>query len=227
MPHMKLAKITSEFLDFVRKLKHFPVFLSPGSKKYITVKRIGNSQPDPSDYYYVERAGVDSVAFLLLDRLHFLPDQKTSYPTMVYQVLTQWHGPTNKFRTGAFTGSLDKDKPLNEIVADEVNEEAGFFLNGQHDRIIFMRSCILCGNSNETVHLFLVDITGLSQQPRPAENIFEANTQRTWMTQQQIFSETEDWKAHMIVHAHRYQLMSGTSPKYANFPEPDPLNFSF
>lgn len=190
---LRLAEVTSEFQQMLRRLRNQPVYVCPKAKKNlpaITVHR----QFDPTDddgldgYYFAERAGRDSVAFLLVDR---------SGPQPLYGVLTQWHGPLRRFVVGAFTGSLDKeDLSIEQIVQEELVEEAGYMV--EPCRLIYVSAEPVSGQTNEQVHLFLVDTTGLQQTDIAPENIFEANMQVNWMPHSQAMANSE-WKGRLIL----------------------------
>jgi len=184
----RTAQITPEFRELTKKLVHDKVTDSSdnGKKKYITLFRAQVPGRDDTTYDYVQRVGKNSVAFLLID---------TSRKERPLQVLSQYSTPHDRFIHGAFTGSIDKDLPLKGIVVEEVQEEAGYDVG--EERIHYISSEPVCGNSNEIVHLFIVDITGLKQELKQPENIFEANTQRTFLSPEEIRNSCE-WKAQLI-----------------------------
>lgn len=180
----KQAKVQPGFVDFAKSKPHAQVYQSGQKKKPLKMFVI---QDDPSGdptkgYYYVQREGINSVAFLLVDYYH----NNSVRPRI--QVLSQWHGPTNQFNVGAFTGSLEKPEiSIKQAVIEEVKEEAGYDLSdndlsNKFDRVTHLGESLVSGNTNETVHLFLIDITGLKQEVREPENLFEENMTRFWIS---------------------------------------------
>lgn len=188
---LRVAEITDAFRALTQRLQDEPAYVAPeakGGMPVITVHR----QFDPEDeddggYFFAERAGRDSVAFLLHDR------GREEAP---YGVLTQWHGPLRRFSTGAFTGSMDKAglDPV-AITVEEAAEEAGYAV--PPERVLPMAVLPVSGQCNEQCALFLVDVTGLRPQPLRPENIFEQNMQQAWWTQEQVLA-AGDWKARVI-----------------------------
>lgn len=185
---------TQEFLDATSRLIHVPIFKTPQvtkGKKYLTVFEIKDPKGLLPPYYYTQRMGKDSVAFICVDKSRDLSSK--------YMILRQWHGPLSKFSDGAFTGSLDKDElSILEILSEELIEEAGFRIEPDDSRIVYRGKQIVSGNCNEYVHLFLVDITDIAQVKREPENIFEANTNLFWTSKDYILSQC-DWKSKCIL----------------------------
>ena len=192
----RLADITPGFLTMAARLRDEVSYVSPMKKKTLpalTVRR----QFDPADddgvggYYFAERAGRDSVAFLLHDETR---------GDAAWGVLSQWHGPLRRFVTGAYTGSLDKPGlGLADIVQEEVVEEAGYRVGPE--RIDYLGAQPVSGKCKEECHLFRVDVAGLPMLPLRPENPFEANTERPWWTAQQVLEQGE-WKSRLTLLAY-------------------------
>lgn len=180
-----VAKITQTFVDMASSKEHLQVWESPTGKKHIKVYCIVDELTDegPEGYFYTERNGKDSVAFILVDR------EKEAY-----QFLQQWHGPTNQFNLGAFTGSREIEKSLNaiETIIAEVEEEAGYTVTSED--VTLLGSYLVSGNSNESVDLAIVDVTGKEQELKNPENVFEENTVRYWLKPDQAFKALKEWK---------------------------------
>lgn len=140
-------------------------------------------------YIYGERAGIDSVAFILYNKI-----------TNMYGIIYEPKPPLEQdiFRLTAFGGSLDKDLPLNEIVQEEVQEEAGYTVS--LGRITPLGKVFVSTQMNQHCHLFVVDITGLVVGARYLEEHEHGSTVQ-WRTAQTIH-RLEDWKASLIVHRH-------------------------
>ena len=193
-----LAAITSDFIQKVKRVQDAVAWTSPafkGGRKTLTVHCL-KDPADPQDpgYYYVERTGKDSVGFILWD-----DDQG------LYGLLQQWHGPLKRFQIGSFTGSRDKDG-LDALgtCLEEVTEEAGYHIDEPH-RALHIGTYPVSANTNEEVDLFLIDVTGLSEQTIQPENVFEANTKTVWLDLGEINSKAE-WKAIVIMLEHQRSL---------------------
>lgn len=194
---LTLAAVTDEFHQKMSRLKHFLVYRTPAfkrGKKYLSLISVKDPQ-DPEDpgYFYVQRLGRDSVAFLLYDS----SGEHGGDNTYNWGVLEQYHSPIKRWVKGAFTGSMDKpDLDATAICVEEVIEEAGFKVTP--DRITEVAYLPVGANTNEQVHLFVVDVTGLPQDKAEPENIFEANTNIYWYDEQYVLQSCE-WKAQLIL----------------------------
>jgi 8-oxo-dGTP pyrophosphatase MutT (NUDIX family) len=189
---LKVSKITQEFLKLVKGLRFKDIYKTPtfkGGKKWLTVKMVFDPKEKGKEFFFVERLGKDSVAFILIDN---------NREGNKYQILKQYSSPYEKFQEGTFTGSLDKeDLSKEEIVIEEVKEEAGYDVD--ESRIQLITSEEVGSSTNEIVHMYLVDITGLKQEIREPENIFEENMDRKFVDEHYINNNCE-WKSCMIVY---------------------------
>jgi hypothetical protein len=189
---LKIAEITQDFLRMVKSLEIKDIYKTPafkGGKKWLTVKMIFDPKEKGKEFFFVERLGKDSVAFILVDN---------NRERDKYQILSQYSSPYKRFIEGTFTGSLDKPElSKEEIVIEEVKEEAGYDVDKSKLQLISSEEV---GSSiNEIVYLYIVDITGLEQQIREPENIFEQNMSRKWVDIEYINSKCE-WKSKLIIH---------------------------
>ena len=73
--------------------------------KFLKIKKANNFG---GDYYYAERLGVDSVAFILYDG-----------GDGSYGLINEYKPPIEQFMTTAFGGSLDKSVSKEQIVKEE------------------------------------------------------------------------------------------------------------
>ena len=115
----RFADVTKQFADMVSSFIKETVYKTPpfkkNGKKFLTVKRRGTEKD--GWFYYVERLGKNSVAFLLFDK---------SKPNKV-RLLQSYSSPYEKFITDAYTGSLDKSElTIVDTLIEEVREEAGY-----------------------------------------------------------------------------------------------------
>ena len=169
-------------------MKKIEVYASPKGKWLKVFKAVDPLDKDDEGYFFCERVGIDSVAFLLLDR------NNKRKPFICLEQFSSSHG---KFVKGAYTGSLDKDeKSIEEIVQEEVKEEAGFEV--ELDAINSLGKMVVCSHSSEQVNLYLVDVTNVQWAGKAPENKFEANMRQIKMNEDEIKKHCE-WKAQMII----------------------------
>ena len=158
---------------------------------WITVKEARNY------YNYVQRAGTDSIAFILIDsekeQLGLILESKPPLDEAYNE---------KKMLTTAFGGSCDMDIPLNEICQTEVLEESGY--NVVLENIVFMGDTLVSSQMNQICHLFLVNVTGLTPTETEAD-IYNAEQEAkdsdefkhnkvVWMSPQELMGNG-DWKS--------------------------------
>lgn len=135
------------------------------------------------NYFYAERKGRDSIAFILRDG-------------ELFGLINEFKPPVGKFLITAFGGSLDKDKTIEEIVHEEVQEEAGY----QDAKIEHQGMCFVSTQMNQFCHLFMVDVTDAIKCDRTFISPMDEKTNVVWQTQQQILSPFGFcWKATTIL----------------------------
>jgi hypothetical protein len=137
-------------------------------------------------YVFGERLGVDSVAFILYDKT-----------TGLYGVINELKPPlgTDVYKTTAFGGSLDKDLLLEEIVTEEVKEEAGYTVIP--NCISYCGKVLVSTQMNQMCHLYHVDVTGLPLGERDLQEGEHGSTVQ-WITEGELYA-LEDWKALTIL----------------------------
>lgn len=169
--------------DFRESRRESPVQVHQKLNDWCTVKKIVKGE---ESYYFMERAGVDSVAFILFDATKEKP----------FGIIHQYRGNFGEWQCGCFTGSLDKPElTIPEIVIEEVLEESGYTVDLSHVHKI---STECAGSqSNERVHLFLVDVTGLIKGEEQPESVHEENTETCWVCEHGLMF-CDDWKARLI-----------------------------
>jgi 8-oxo-dGTP pyrophosphatase MutT (NUDIX family) len=138
-------------------------------------------------YYFSERAGVDSVAFILHDE-----------QANTYGLVKEFKCPVNKFMISAFGGSIDSftATPV-DIVINETREEAGFEVFGED--IQSLGKVLVSTQSNQFCYLFVVKVNRSKQLELKPENDLEALASVVWMNKRDIVN-LEDWKAITIIH---------------------------
>lgn len=144
---------------------------------FLSVHRLGH-------YYYSQRPGIDSVAFILVD----------GYDVGVLDI---YHGPTLDVRECAFTGSLDVDgMSLIETVIAETKEEAGYVVTTND--IEFCGTFEVGTQTNEMVHLYLVDVQGKTQGEREPDGPHEAASKVVWKHRLDVMRKCRDLKAVLL-----------------------------
>jgi hypothetical protein len=155
---------------------------------WMVIKKIEKNNGE--SYFFSERAGIDSVAFILFDANNDTP----------YGIIEQYRGNYGTFHKGCYTGSNDKPElTLEEIVVEEVLEEAGFEVTLERVTLITKEYC--GSGTNEAVHIYIVDVTDLIQGETQPESIFEENTENLWVDEVTLL-HCDDWKcklAHFLL----------------------------
>ena len=114
--------------------------------------------------------------------------------------------PVDQFLARAFGGSIDKDKPLKQILIAEAKEEAGYVVEERD--IYYVGKQFVSSMMNQYCYLFIVNLTGKEQQEREPENAVEALATPVWRTYDEICNE-EDWKAISIATKYLRKLKRG------------------
>lgn len=118
---------------------------------FITVKKARGY------YEYVERGGIDSIAFILLNRKNntfgLIKEAKPPMDEIMgrrVQMIT------------AFGGSIDSKKNPFEICQEEVKEESGYVVSIENN-IHYVGKTLVSSQMNQMCWLFLVDITDIKK----------------------------------------------------------------
>lgn len=138
-----------------------------------------------SKYFYAERLGVNSVAFILYNEA-----------TGLYGLINEFKPPLGYNLVTAFGGSLDKEIPIEDIVIEEVHEESGYKVNKEaltHKGTFFVST-----QMNQYCHLYLVNINECDFIGRKPQNETEAASEVVWLAEKDIF-KLQDWKAVTIL----------------------------
>lgn len=176
------------------------IFTSPGG--FLKVKSAENTP-----YFYAERKGIDSIAFILLDKKNDKPYG------VVYErkpPMDERHNGNFAFLETAFGGSNDiidietyekmskKEiiSHMKKIVQLETKEEAGYEVS--FDKISFISKDLVSTQMNQWAYLFLVDVTDIKQGETDPQNETEAMAKLVWKDLKGI-SEMNDWKAKSII----------------------------
>lgn len=155
------------------------------NQPFLNIKEVNDPAMACKSYQFAERKGVNSVAFVCYDK------KKDKY--LINNEATP---PIGDFQLRAFGGSIDKSKKYEEIVQDEVKEEAGY--NVGLDRITFVGEVFVSTQMNQYCFLYFVDVSDVEAEDREPENATEALSHPEWVTKEDIIAGI-DWKAITIL----------------------------
>jgi cytidyltransferase-like protein len=136
-------------------------------------------------YYYAERLGVDSVAFILYDTARDL-----------YGLINEYKPPIDRFMVTAFGGSLDSDKHMDYIVQQEVLEEAGYKVSLKD--IKYRGSCFVSTQMNQFCYLYEVLVDDSMFSGRQPQTKWEEKASVVWLPEEAVL-KLEDWKSRVII----------------------------
>ena len=139
-------------------------------------------------FYYAERLGKDSVAFVLVSK-----DKDDKMP---FGLITEFKDPIDKFLTTGFGGSMDKDVSKIQLVKEEVIEESGFDVE---EKDIHYVGRVLCSTQmNQFVYLYYVDVDKSKQGEKTTDNPSEKKAKIVWVNKE-IILKLLDWKSVTIL----------------------------
>lgn len=156
------------------------------SNKFLNIKEIKDPSKHIKGFQFAERRGVDSVAFICFDpgRKEFLLNREQK-------------PPIDRYVWGAFGGSFDKDKSPEDIVIDEVKEEAGFTVTKKD--VKFVGKVLVSTQMNQYCYLYIVMVNKNKQGERKPENLIEASATTSWFLWSNDIYRLEDWKPITII----------------------------
>ena len=167
------------------KIKYSSKGKTPDGKPFMRVKEARGY------YYYAERGGLDSVAFILFDnkskKFMLINESKPPLDERFNKRVTL---------TTAFGGSIDSENTPEEITQTEVLEETGFEVG--LDRIHYTGETMVSTQMSQMCKLYLVDVTNLkkTKQAEYEKPEFKENSVH-WMTYSELL-ENQDWKSIFI-----------------------------
>ena len=157
--------------------------------KFLNIYSVKDVDKHINGYQYAERLGKDSVAFVCYDR-----------KIDKYLVNHEQKPPVNAFIDTAFGGSIDKNRSHQQIVVEEVKEEAGFEVN--ESDLVYIGGYFVSTQMNQFCHLYLVTVDREKQGERKPENKVEESASTVWLTEKEIM-QGMDWKAIVIISKYR------------------------
>ena len=161
---------------------------------------------ETTPYFYAERKGTDSVAFILIDNTR--KDK--------YGVVNERKPPMDErsselaFIETAFGGSNDMIDDENyfdmtddatiihfkKLVKIEAREESGFDV--ELDRIDYISKEHVSTQMNQWAYMFTVDVTDIEQGDKDPQNAEEAMGSIRWKSLKEV-QKMNDWKAKTII----------------------------
>lgn len=155
--------------------------------KYLNLKEIVDTEHHVNGFQFAERKGIDSIAFICFDR-----DREQ------FLLNKEYKPPIDAFILGAFGGSMDKNKRPEEIVLDEVREEAGFIV--KPDDVKLVGKVLVSTQMNQFCYLYVVFVDKDNQQEKHPENAVEALATTHWILWgAKELDELQDWKPITII----------------------------
>jgi hypothetical protein len=151
---------------------------TPNGDPFMTVKKADGY------YYYAERGGRDSIAFILKDSV-------TNKYAMIRESKPPMYERNITSMVTAFGGSIDMNKTPIEIAQIEIQEESGFKIDIQD--ITDVGSVLVSTQMNQKCFLFIADVTNYEEY-----NGIESGTEVVWLSKEDII-KTYDWKAITIL----------------------------
>ena len=155
------------------------------NNKFLNIKEVNDSMMGCKGYQFAERRGVDSVSFLCYDK-----------KSKKFLINNEANPPLGNFLLRAFGGSLDKDVDKEQIVKEEVLEEAGYDVDFSDIKLV--GRSFVSTQMNQYCYLYLVFVTEKNKCDRKPENATEALAEPRWISEKEIYSE-DDWKAITII----------------------------
>jgi ADP-ribose pyrophosphatase YjhB (NUDIX family) len=154
--------------------------------EFLKIKKAENV--DGRDYFYAERKGKDSIAFILWNK-----DKEKQQVGLI----KEFKPPVGKFLKTAFGGSLDQPNstPIDMCIR-EVEEEAGFKVD--RSKVIYVGSYFVSTQMNQFCHLYLVNVKEKDFVGRKPQDKSEEAAEVVWMNPNEVFL-TQDWKSVTIV----------------------------
>ena len=156
--------------------------------KFINLKEVKDPEKHISGYQFAERLGKDSVAFICWD----------ISGSEQFLLNKEYKPPVDLFILGAFGGSMDKDKSPEQIVIDEVREEAGFDVD--ENAVHYVGKVMVSTQMNQFCRLYVVKVDKGAQKERKPENEVEAMATTEWVHMGSTeLAELRDWKPAAII----------------------------
>lgn len=157
------------------------------------IKLLEATTPKGSKYVYSQRAGVDSVKFMLIDRNHKLFGlvQELKPPIMGVEYNQAYNisafGGSMSLDIKKVSGSYQKVSLVREsnisLIAKEVKEETGYYVTPE--RISYKFSKLLGSQSDEVVHGYIIDVTNLTPANRELED-GEESSSVVWLSAEDV-----------------------------------------
>lgn len=157
-------------------------------------------------YFYAERKGVDSVAFILLDENRSdkygvvnerKPPMDERYGELVF-VETAFGGSNDMIDDEKYFAMSEEEviEHFKDLVRTEAREEGGYDV--PMDKIKFISKELVSTQMNQWAFLFVVNVTGVKQGKTDPQNAEEAMATIRWKNLKQV-QKMNDWKTKSII----------------------------
>ncbi len=157
-------------------------------------------------YFYAERKGVDSVAFILLDENRSdkygvvnerKPPMDERYGEEVF-IETAFGGSNDMIADEKYFAMSDEEviEHFKKLVQIEAREEGGFDVGV--DKIKFVAKELVSTQMNQWAFLFVVNVTDVTQGKTDPQNAVEAMATIRWKNFKQV-QKMNDWKTKSII----------------------------
>lgn len=147
-----------------------------------------NVKTTKDGYDYAERKGKDSIAFVIFNENGDV------------FLLNQYNPAIDSWVCGAFTGSIDPESSLQDILFNELEEEAGL----KEDDIIttaFIGKTVVCTQMNQYCYLFAVRVKDTAKlfNNTPDHRELKNSIEFFKVTDVPYRVIGEDWKSYVII----------------------------
>lgn len=162
---------------------------------------------ETTPYFYAERKGVDSVAFILIDENRGgdkyavfnerKPPMDERYGELVF-VETAFGGSNDLIDDEKYFTMNEDDiiTHMSKLVKMEAREEAGYDVD--LNRVHFISKELVSTQMNQWAYLFFVDVTNVKPGKRSPQNKEEEMGEVRWKTFKQV-QKMNDWKTKTII----------------------------
>lgn len=157
-------------------------------------------------YFYAERKGADSVAFILIDnnrvdKFGMISERKPPLDERFNELvfLETAFGGSNDMIDDELYFKMSDDvviEHFRELVQTESREESGYVVD--LERIKFISKEYVSTQMNQFCFMFTVDVTGITQGEADPQNKEEAMAKVVWKTLDSV-KNTNDWKTKTIL----------------------------
>jgi hypothetical protein len=151
--------------------------------KWLNIKSSYDPELAKGPFYFAERLGKDSIAFI-----------GYSKKNNTFLLHNEYLPPLDIFINRAFGGSIDKNKTLEEIVLDEIQEEAGYKI----DKVTFAGKYFVSSMMNQFCYLYSFDMDSAEKIEKTTNDPIELLGKAVELSKEDVLNGN-DWKAITII----------------------------